>query len=138
MLYNDADELTECGACNAFIVKNGVVATPPIDDQILAGITRQIALKALRTDGTIPVEERVITMDQVWDADEVWISSSSICRLEGDRWVSQHVVNYKEYTPPKKEQVPDLALGCKGFLFEPLIGGNRRRLTGRGRQALVD
>ncbi len=88
LLYNDANELTECGACNAFIVKNGVVATPPIDDQILAGITRQIALKALRTDGTIPVEERVITMDQVWDADEVWISSSSkeiapVVKLDG-------------------------------------------------------
>ena len=88
LLYNDADELTECGACNAFIVKNGVVATPPIDDQILAGITRQIALKALRTDGTIPVEERVVTMDEVWDADEVWISSSSkeiapVIKLDG-------------------------------------------------------
>ena len=88
LLYNDADELTECGACNAYIVKNGVVATPPIDDQILAGITRQIALKALRTDGTISVEERIITMDEVWDADEVWISSSSkeiapVVKLDG-------------------------------------------------------
>ncbi len=36
-------------------------------------------------------------------------SRSSICRLEGDRWVSQYVVNYKEYTPPKKDEVPDLA-----------------------------
>jgi D-alanine transaminase len=88
LLYNDADELTECGACNAYIVKNGVVVTPPIDDQILAGITRQIALEALRTDGTIPVEERVIKMDEVWDADEVWISSSSkeiapVVKLDG-------------------------------------------------------
>ncbi|MCH8852512.1 MAG: hypothetical protein IID41_07625, partial [Planctomycetes bacterium] len=30
-------------------------------------------------------------------------------RLEGDRWVSQIVVNYKEYRPRKEKKVPDLA-----------------------------
>lgn len=77
LLYNENNELTECGACNAYIVKDGVVSTPPLDNQILPGITRQLLLAVLRADGSIPVEERVITMDEVWDADEVWISSSS-------------------------------------------------------------
>ena len=77
LLYNENNELTECGACNAYIVKDGVVATPPLDNQILPGITRQLLLGVLRADGSIPVEERVITMDEVLDADEVWISSSS-------------------------------------------------------------
>jgi D-alanine transaminase len=88
LLYNAKNELTECGACNAFIVKNGVVSTPPLDNQILPGITRQLAIKVLREDGSIPVEERVITMDEVWDADEIWISSSSkelapVVKLDG-------------------------------------------------------
>lgn len=88
LLYNANNELTECGACNAYIVKNGVVITPPLDSQILPGITRQLALKVLREDGTIPVEERTITMDEVWDADEIWISSSSkeiapVVKLDG-------------------------------------------------------
>ena len=77
LLYNANNELTECGACNAYIVKDGVVATPILDNQILPGITRQLLLSVLAADGSIPVEERVITMDEVWDADEVWISSSS-------------------------------------------------------------
>ena len=77
LLYNDKNELTECGACNAFIVKDGVVITPPIDNQILPGITRALALKVIQEDGTIPLEERIITMDEVRNADEVWISSSS-------------------------------------------------------------
>jgi len=77
LLYNENNELTECGACNAYVIKNGVVATPPLDNQILPGITRQLLLGVLRADGSIPVEERVVTMDEVWDADEVWISSSS-------------------------------------------------------------
>jgi len=88
LLYNTNNELTECGACNAYVVKDGIVATPLLDNQILPGITRQIALKVLRHDGTIPVEERVITMDEVWNADEIWISSSSkelmpVVKLDG-------------------------------------------------------
>ncbi len=88
LLYNENDELTECGACNAYVVKDGVVATPPLDHQILPGITRQILLKILHADGSIPVEERIIKMDEVWNADEIWISSSSkevvpVVRLDG-------------------------------------------------------
>ena len=77
LLYNADNQLTECGACNAYIVKDGVVITPPLDDQILPGITRLIALGVLNNDGSIPVEERIVTMDEVRNADEIWISSSS-------------------------------------------------------------
>jgi D-alanine transaminase len=88
LLFNQDNELTECGACNAYIVKDGVVATPPLDNQILPGITRQLLLKVLAADGSIPVEERVITRDEVWNADEIWISSSSkevvpVVKLDG-------------------------------------------------------
>lgn len=89
LLFNENDELTECGACNAYIVKDGVVATPPLDNQILPGITRLVLLAVLKADGSIPVEERVITRDEVLNADEVWISSSSkevvpVVKLDGE------------------------------------------------------
>jgi D-alanine transaminase len=77
LLYNDKNELTEASACNAYIVKDGTVITPPLDNQILPGITRYILLDALRKDGSIPVVERVVSMDEVLSADEVWITSSS-------------------------------------------------------------
>ena len=77
LLFNANDELTECGACNAYIVKDGVVVTPPLDNQILPGITRQVLLSILAADGSIPLEERVVTRDEVLAADEIWISSSS-------------------------------------------------------------
>jgi D-alanine transaminase len=77
LLFNANDELTECGACNAYIVKNGTVITPALDHQILPGITRLIALGVLRDDGSIAIEERVVTRQEVFDADEIWISSSS-------------------------------------------------------------
>ena len=43
----------------------------------MPGITRQILIDILRNDGNISVEERAVTMDEVAEADEVWITSSS-------------------------------------------------------------
>ncbi|MFT4614479.1 MAG: D-alanine transaminase [Bacteroidia bacterium] len=77
VLYNAAEEITEAAACNVFVVKDGIVATPLLDDQKLPGITRQMLLDILRSDGTIPVEERVVTLAQLQQADEVWLTSSS-------------------------------------------------------------
>ena len=71
------DQRWQRGACNAYIVKNGTVITPILDHQILPGITRLIALGVLRDEGSIAVEERVVTKQEVFDADEIWISSSS-------------------------------------------------------------
>ncbi len=77
ILYNEAGELTEAAACNVFVVKDGVVATPELDHQKLPGITRLILLDILRRHGDIPVQERVVTMAEVHAADEVWLTSSS-------------------------------------------------------------
>jgi D-alanine transaminase len=77
ILYNQHNELTEASACNVFIVKNEVVITPPLDNQLLPGITRHMLLDILRKDGTLQVEERVISMNEVRAADELWITSSS-------------------------------------------------------------
>lgn len=77
ILYNPHDELTEASACNVFMVKNEVVITPLLDNQLLPGITRNILLDILRKDGTLQVQERVITMSEVREADELWLTSSS-------------------------------------------------------------
>lgn len=77
ILYNQHNELTEASACNVFIVKNDVVITPPLDNQLLPGITRHMLLDILRKDGTLQVEERAISMNEVRAADELWITSSS-------------------------------------------------------------
>ncbi len=77
ILYNAKGELTEASACNVYIVKNGVVITPPLDNQILPGITRLMLLDILAKDGSIAVEERSVTLAELRDADEVWVTSSS-------------------------------------------------------------
>ena len=77
LLFNADNQLTEASACNVFIVKDGIVITPLLDNQKLPGITRQIILDVLRKDAQIAVEERIVSMDEVANADEVWITSSS-------------------------------------------------------------
>ena len=77
LLYNQEGELTEAAACNLYVIKNGIVATPLLDHQKLPGITRLMLLEILRRDGSIAVQERVVTLDELHNADEVWISSSS-------------------------------------------------------------
>jgi D-alanine transaminase len=77
VLYNHRHELTEAASCNVYVIKNGIVATPLLDEQKLPGITRYMLLEILRRDGSITVEERVVTLDELRNADEVWLSSST-------------------------------------------------------------
>lgn len=77
ILYNTNREITEAAACNVFVVKDGVVATPPLDQQILPGITRNMLVDILRRNSDIAIQERVVTLDELYDADEVWLTSSS-------------------------------------------------------------
>jgi len=77
LLFNADDELTEAAACNVFVVKDGVIATPQLDHQKLPGITRLMLLDILRKHSSRTVEERVILRREVDQADEVWLTSSS-------------------------------------------------------------
>lgn len=76
ILYNEHDQITEASSCNVFIVENGVIKTPPLDHQLLPGITRHILLHSLRQEG-IAFEECVISKQQLLNADEVWLTSST-------------------------------------------------------------
>ena len=77
LLFNNNKELTEASSSNVFIVKNGVIATPIQDNQILPGVTRRLVIDILAKEGSLVVEERTITFDEVKAADEIWITSSS-------------------------------------------------------------
>lgn len=77
LLFNVAGEVTEASTSNVFVIKDGVVMTPLLNNQVLPGITRLMLIDMLRKDGSIPIKECVVTMSQVRDADEIWLSSST-------------------------------------------------------------
>jgi len=66
----------EGSATNVFIVKNGEVSTAPKNHMILPGITRDVVVEVLK-ENNIPLAEDAATLEQLIDADEVWITSST-------------------------------------------------------------
>jgi branched-chain amino acid aminotransferase len=67
--------VVEGASSNVFVVKAGRVATPPESAGILVGITRAHVMQAARDLG-VPVDERTLTPEDVYGADEVFITSS--------------------------------------------------------------
>ena len=68
--------VTEGTASNVFIVKDGVVVTPPTSRQLLPGITRDLVIEIAKNN-TIMVEQREIREAELYDADEIWMTSST-------------------------------------------------------------
>jgi branched-chain amino acid aminotransferase len=65
--------VSEGSAENLFIVKNGVLITPPVTDNILEGITRRRLIGIARDDLGIPTVERSIDRTELYGADEVFL-----------------------------------------------------------------
>ena len=59
--------IEEVGSMNIFFKINGTVITPALNGSILPGITRDSMIQVLKFNG-IPVEERLISIDEVLDA----------------------------------------------------------------------
>lgn len=68
--------VTECSSSNIMMVKDGAVWTHPADNLILPGITRQVVLGQARALG-IPVQEAVFGLDELYRADEVFITGTT-------------------------------------------------------------
>jgi branched-chain amino acid aminotransferase len=68
VLYLDARELkyvTETSGANFFMVSRaGQLITPPLDDQILAGVTRDSAITIAREDLGLEVQERPVSIEE--------------------------------------------------------------------------
>lgn len=77
ILLNQQDEVTEASSSNVFIVKDGIIVTPVLDNQLLPGITRFMILDILAKYSNLVVEQRVISRQELEQADEIWVTSSS-------------------------------------------------------------
>lgn len=67
--------VAECTGENIFMVRKGVLYTPPLAT-VLEGLTRDSVIIFAR-DAGIPVEEKLFTRDQLYIADEVFISGTA-------------------------------------------------------------
>jgi D-alanine transaminase len=101
--------VTEGTASNVFIVKNNVLITPPTGRHLLPGITRDLVIEIAKNN-TILIEEHEIKEAELYDADEIWMTSSTreiapVISLNGEKVGSgeagvmwRHVMNlYQQY-----------------------------------------
>jgi branched-chain amino acid aminotransferase len=87
VMRNYRGELAECTTANIFIVKGGAVWTPPLASGLLAGITREFLFEVGQELG-IPVGEQVLRDEDLFGADEAFLSSTTrevvpVVRIDG-------------------------------------------------------
>lgn len=75
-ILHRGDRVTEGSHSNVHIIKNGVLKTAPTDNLILPGITRRHVID-ICNNNNIPVLEKVFTVKELMDADEILITSST-------------------------------------------------------------
>lgn len=83
IFYRPGGRVTECAHSNVHILKDGVLRTAPTDNLILPGIARAHLIRMCTKLG-IPVEEKAFSLEELFDADEVIITSSSNLCLHTD------------------------------------------------------
>jgi branched-chain amino acid aminotransferase len=76
LMLNHKGEIAECTGDNIFLVRDGMVLTPPIDAGILEGITRQAVID-LAHAANLPIREVPLTKHDVYIADECFLTGSA-------------------------------------------------------------
>ena len=76
LMLNHNGEVAECTGDNIFIVKNGVLKTPPPDAGILEGITRN-AVIGLAKEAGLEVRECVMVRHDIYTADECFLTGTA-------------------------------------------------------------
>ncbi|CAN5788533.1 branched-chain-amino-acid transaminase [soil metagenome] len=109
LMCNYRGELSECSQANFFMVRGGVVLTPPSEAGLLEGITRAFLFE-VGNDNGIEVREAILTPDDLATADEAFITSTT-----------------RELSPVTTIDGRPVGRGTPGPLTNQLLEGYRRR-----------
>jgi len=83
-VFHRDGRVTECAHSNVHIIKDGKLITAPTDNLILPGIARKHIIKTCNKLG-IPVLEEPYFLEQLFNADEVMVSSAGALCLVVDQ-----------------------------------------------------
>jgi branched-chain amino acid aminotransferase len=117
ILRNYRGELAECSQSNLFLVKGGAVYTPALEAGLLAGITREF-VEEVAVESGIPMIDAVLHDDDLFGADEVFLTSTS-----------------KEIVPIVRVDDRVIGAGAPGPITRRLLDSYRRKaraVAGRG------
>jgi len=77
LVLDQNGHVSEGSAMNVFMVRDGVLITPPVTDNILEGIMRRTVMELARKELGIDVVERSIDRTEVFIADELFFSGTA-------------------------------------------------------------
>ncbi|MBU3666871.1 MAG: branched-chain-amino-acid transaminase [Chthoniobacterales bacterium] len=76
LMLNEQGYVAECTGDNIFVVRNGVISTPPIASGALAGVTRSVVFEMAAEFG-IPIQEPQMTRYDIYTADECFLTGTA-------------------------------------------------------------
>jgi len=76
LLLNSRGKVSEASGMNLFIVRDGVLITPGVDQDILEGITRASVIELAKSMG-LDVIERAVDKSELFVAEEVFLSGTA-------------------------------------------------------------
>ena len=82
VILNDAGRICDSSIANVFLIKNEEISTVPLEEGCIAGVMRKNVLKLL-AENNIRVREVPILVEEILDADEVFLTNS----IFNIRWV---------------------------------------------------
>jgi branched-chain amino acid aminotransferase len=90
LLLNDAGRVAESAIANVFIVRDGVIRTPPLREGCVAGVMRRHLLETLPARG-YQVREQPLTPRDLQTAEEIFLTNAirrvrPVAELEGRRY----------------------------------------------------
>jgi branched-chain amino acid aminotransferase len=109
LMCNYRGELSECSQANFFMVRDGVVLTPPTDAGLLEGITRAFLFEVGKDQG-LDVRDHVLYPADLESADEAFITSTT-----------------RELSPVTRVDGKPVGAGTVGPITRKLLEGYRRR-----------
>lgn len=129
ILLNEDGHVAEASSANLFMLRRGVLVTPPVTDGILEGITRGLVMELARDQGVFVVE-RSIDRTELYAAEEIFLCGTGVQIapvVEVDR------------RPVGTGRVGPLSLALQAFYLRACRGQDERRrhwllpVYGRGR-----
>ena len=77
LVLDNNGHISEGSAMNIFMVRDGVLVTPPVTDNILEGITRKSVIELARKELGLDVVERSIDRTEVFIAEELFLTGTA-------------------------------------------------------------
>jgi branched-chain amino acid aminotransferase len=109
--------LTEGSAMNIFMLREGVLITPPVTDNILEGITRRSVMELARNELGISVVERPIDRSEIYICDEFFLTGTA---------AQITVVTKVDHRPIGKGVMGPVA-GALRTIYDEILHGNNSK-----------